>query len=326
VATGRASHDVAADLKDALAPVASRNFASVTDPVKVGELLRAIDGYSGQPITALALKLAPLVFVCPGELRGAEWSEFDLDNSQWRIPGPRMKMGDPHIVPLSSQAVEILKELERFTGTGKFVFPSLLSRDRPMSENTINAALRRMGYSGDDQTGHRFRSMASTLLNEQGFPPDVIELQLAHAERNKVRAAYNKAQRLAERRTMMQAWADYWISFGKADSGDIGVDTNLTKIPDPGRDTGRGRPNGSILSTVDTVQDMTMDAKLKDLPLDERIKLVEDLWDSIAADQNALPLTAEQKAELDRRLEAYEIDKNPGRLASEAIADIRRRL
>jgi integrase len=198
-----------ADLKDALAPVASRNFASVTDPVKVGELFRAIDGYSGQPITALALKLAPLVFVRPGELRGAEWSEFDLDNSQWRIQGPRMKMGDPHIVPLSRQAVEILKELERFTGTGKCVFPSLLARDRPMSENIVNAALRRMGYSGDDQTGHGFRSMASTLLNEQGFPPDVIELQLAHVERNKVRAAYNKAQRLAERRTMMQACADY---------------------------------------------------------------------------------------------------------------------
>jgi integrase len=120
-----------------------------------------------------------------------------------------MKMGDSHIVPLSSQAVEILKELERFTGTGKYVFPSLLSRDRPMSENTINAALRRMGYSGDDQTGHGFRSMASTLLNEQGFPPDVIELQLAHVERNKVRAAYNKAQRLAERGVMMQAWSDH---------------------------------------------------------------------------------------------------------------------
>jgi integrase len=133
--------------------VSSRNFASVTDPVKVGELLRAIDGYSGQPITALALKLAPLVFVRPGELRGAEWSEFDFDNSQWRIPGSRMKMGDSHIVPLSPQAVEILRELQKCTGTGKYVFPSLLSRDRSMSENTINAALRRMGYSGDDQTG-----------------------------------------------------------------------------------------------------------------------------------------------------------------------------
>lgn len=209
VATGRAEHDFAADLRDALAPVASRNFASVTDPVKVGELLHAIDGYCGQPITALALRLAPLVFVRPGELRGAEWSEFDIASSQWRIPAARMKMGDAHIVPLSRQAVELLKELQRFTGTAKYVFPSLLSRDRPMSENTINAALRRLGYSGDDQTGHGFRSMASTLLNEQGFPPDVIELQLAHVERNKVRAAYNKAQRLAERRVMMQAWADF---------------------------------------------------------------------------------------------------------------------
>jgi integrase len=216
VATGRAQHDVAADLKDALAPVSSSNFASVTDPLKVGELLRAIDGYSGQPITALALKLAPLVFVRPGELRGAEWSEFDLDYSEGRIPGSRMKMGDQHIVPLSRQAVAILQELQMFSGAGQYVFPSLVTRGRPMSENTINAALRRLGYSGEDQTGHGFRSMASTLLNEQratsneqGFPPDVIELQLAHVERNKVRAAYNKAQRLPERRKMMQEWADY---------------------------------------------------------------------------------------------------------------------
>ena len=209
VATGRAAHDVAADLKDALAPVKSRNFASVTDPVRVGQLVRAIDGYDGQPMTALALKLAPLVFVRPGELWGAEWSEFDLENAEWRIPGSRMKMGELHIVPLSVQAVTILRELQVLTGTLRLVFPSLLSLDRPMSENTINAALRRLGYSGDEQTGHGFRSMASTLLNEQGFPPDVIELQLAHSERNKVRAAYNRAQRLAERREMMQRWADY---------------------------------------------------------------------------------------------------------------------
>ena len=209
VATGRAERDVAADLKDALAPVKSRNFASVTDPVRVGQLLRAIDGYDGQPITALALKLAPLVFVRPGELRGAEWKEFDLENAEWRIPAARMKMGEQHIVPLSRQALAILRELQVLTGAWRFVFPSLLSRERPMSDNTINSALRRLGYSGDEQTGHGFRTMASTLLNEQGFPPDVIELQLAHAERNKVRAAYNKAQRLAERRVMMQAWADY---------------------------------------------------------------------------------------------------------------------
>ena len=209
VATGRAQHDVAADLIGALAPVKSKNFASVIDPVRVGELMRAIHGYSGHPVTALALKLAPLVFVRPGELRAAEWPEFDLVNAEWRIPGERMKMGEPHVVPLSRQALAILHELQPLARGGKYLFPSLRTRDRPMSDNTINAALRRMGYTSEEQTGHGFRSMASTLLNEQGFPPDVIELQLAHTERNKVRAAYNKAQRLPERRKMMQAWADY---------------------------------------------------------------------------------------------------------------------
>jgi integrase len=209
VATGRAHHDVAADLKGALAPVKSKNFASVTDPARVGELMRAIHGYSGHPVTALALKLAPLVFVRPGELRAAEWPEFDLENGEWRIPGERMKMGEPHLVPLSRQVLAILRELQPLARGGRYLFPSLRTRDRPMSDNTINAALRRMGYTGEEQTGHGFRSMASTLLNEQGFPPDVIELQLAHTERNKVRAAYNKAQRLPERRKMMQAWADY---------------------------------------------------------------------------------------------------------------------
>ena len=209
VATGRAQHDVAADLKDALAPVKSHNFASVTDPARVGELLRAIHGYSGHPVTALALKLAPLVFVRPGELRAAEWAEFDLPGAEWRIPGARMKMGELHIVPLARQAIAILRELEPLARGGRYLFPSLRTRERPMSENTINTALRRLGYSSEEQTGHGFRSMASTLLNEQGFPPDVIELQLAHTERNKVRVAYNKAQRLPERRKMMQAWADY---------------------------------------------------------------------------------------------------------------------
>jgi integrase len=209
VATGRAPHDVAADLKDALAPVKSRNFASLTDPARVGELLLAIDSYDGQPVTALALRLAPLFFVRPGELRAAEWSEFDLANAEWRIPANHMKMAEQHIVPLAQQALAILRELEPLARRGRYVFPSLLTLDRPMSNNTINTALRRLGYSSNEQTGHGFRSMASTLLNEQGFPPDVIELQLAHSERNKVRAAYNKAQRLPERRKMMQAWADY---------------------------------------------------------------------------------------------------------------------
>lgn len=150
-----------ADLKDALASVKSRNFASVTDPARVGELLRAIDGYDGQPITALALELIPVVFVRPGELRGAQWAEFDLENVEWRIPGSRMKLGEPHLVPLARQAVAILRELHALTGQIRWVFSSLLSLDRPMSQNTINAALWRLGYSSDEQTAHGFRSMAS---------------------------------------------------------------------------------------------------------------------------------------------------------------------
>jgi integrase len=209
IATGRAERDITHDLRGALAPVVTKSHASITDPARVGELMRAIDGYVGQPATAAALKLAPLLFVRPGELRAADWSEFNLANAEWRIPANRMKMGEQHLVPLSRQAVAVLRELEPLTGPTGLVFPSLRSPLRPISNNTINAALRRLGYAGDEQTGHGFRSMASTLLNEQGFPPDVIELQLAHAERNTVRATYNKAQRLAERRKMMQAWADY---------------------------------------------------------------------------------------------------------------------
>jgi integrase len=209
VATGRAERDVTTDLRGALAPVVSKNHPSITDPERIGELLRAIDGYAGQPATETALRLAPLVFVRPAELRMAEWREFDLDAGEWRIAAARMKMREAHIVPLASQAVALLRKLYALTGDGKYVFPSLRTVERPLSDNTINAALRRLGYGKDEMTGHGFRSMASTLLNEQGFPPDVIELQLAHAERNKVRAAYNKAQRLVERRKMMQKWADY---------------------------------------------------------------------------------------------------------------------
>jgi integrase len=209
IATGRATRDVSADLRGALAPVAARNHAALTEPTQIAALLRAIDGYVGQPVTASALKLAPLVFVRPAELRGAEWSEFDLAAGEWRIPASRMKMREPHVVPLSKQALAILEALRPLTSSGRYVFPSLRSRDRPMSDNTINGALRRLGFSKDEMTGHGFRALASTCLNEQGWAPDVIELQLAHAERNKVRAAYNRASRLAERRKMMQAWADY---------------------------------------------------------------------------------------------------------------------
>ncbi len=209
IATGRCESDPTRDLRGALTPVEVTSRAAVTEPGKVGELLRAIDGYQGDASTCAALKLAPLMFVRPGELRGAEWSEFGLEAAEWRIPGERMKMGDTHIVPLSTQALEILRALRPLTGSAKYLFPSLRTRDRPISENTLNAALRRMGFTQDEMTAHGFRAMASTLLDEQGFPPDVIELQLAHQERNRVRAAYNRAQRLAERRQMMQAWADY---------------------------------------------------------------------------------------------------------------------
>jgi integrase len=211
VQTGRAERDPTVDLRGALAPVVSEHHAAITEPARIGELLRAIDGYAGHVVTAYALKLAPLLFVRPGELRHAEWTEFDLDSAepQWRIPAEKMKMGEQHLVPLAKQALVLLRELQSVTGRGKYVFPSLRSGSRPMSENTVNAALRRMGYSTEEMTGHGFRSLASTCLNEQGYHPDLIELQLAHAERNQVRAAYNKAQRLPERRKMMQAWADY---------------------------------------------------------------------------------------------------------------------
>jgi integrase len=169
----------------------------------------AIEGYDGAFITKCALLLAPLVFVRPGELRTAEWSEVDLDAAEWRIPASKMKMRTPHIVPLAPQAVAVLRKLHPLTGSGRYVFPGVRGRDRPMSENTINAALRRLGYAADEMSGHGFRSMASTLLNEQGYNRDWIERQLAHAERDSVRAAYNYAEHLPERRKMMTEWATY---------------------------------------------------------------------------------------------------------------------
>lgn len=211
VVTGRAERDPVADLKGAFATRAANHHAALTDPRRVGELLRAIDGYTGQFTTLAALKLAPLLFTRPSELRLATWAEFELDDGEptWRIPAERMKMRDAHVVPLSRQAVAILRELRAITGPEGFLFPGLRSRLRPISDNTMNAALRRLGFSKDEQTGHGFRTVASTLLNEQGFDSDCIELQLAHKPRDKVRAAYNRAQKLPERRIMMQAWADY---------------------------------------------------------------------------------------------------------------------
>jgi integrase len=209
IATGRAERNPSADLKDALTPVKHGRMATIVEPKKIGELLRAIDGYEGTPVAKSALKLAPLVFVRPGELRHAEWSEIDFNLCEWRIPAEKMKMKAPHIVPLSSQAVTVLKEILPITGEGQYVFPSVRTSSRPMSENTVLAALRRMGYSKDEMSGHGFRAMASTVLHEQGWPSDVIERQLAHAERNSIKAAYNYAQHLTERRNMMQSWADY---------------------------------------------------------------------------------------------------------------------
>ncbi len=209
VATGRADRDPTIELRGALTPTSERHHPSITDPKGIGALLRAIDGYDGSPVTKCALRLAPLVFVRPGELRRAEWSEFNLDKAEWRIPAERMKMREQHIVPLAGQAVAVLKDLQPLTARGKYVFPGARTNGRSMSENTINAALRRLGYTKDEMTGHGFRSMASTHLNEHGWHRDAIERQLAHAERDDVRAAYNFAEHLPERRRMMQAWADY---------------------------------------------------------------------------------------------------------------------
>jgi integrase len=208
VATGRAQRDPSGDLYGALPPVKEKHHAALTKPADVAALLRSIDGYKGTFVVRCALRLAPLVFVRPGELRKSEWSEFDLDGATWRIPPERMKMRSEHIVPLSRQAVEILRELHPLTGKGRYVFPGR-AVSRPMSENTITASLRYLGYSREQMTGHGFRTMASTLLNEMGWPADAIERQLAHSERDNVRDAYNRAQYLPERKRMMDAWADF---------------------------------------------------------------------------------------------------------------------
>ena len=189
-----------------------KHFASITDPKQIGGLLRTIDGYEGTLPIKCALRLAPLVMLRPKELRCAEWEEIDIENAEWRIPAEKMKAGEMHIVPLSRQAIEIIEELRPLTGTGtiaKYLFPSPRDKKHPMSDNAVLSALRRMGFSKEEMTGHGFRSMASTCLNELGYNRDHIERQLAHAERNNVRAAYNYAEYLPERRKMMQEWADY---------------------------------------------------------------------------------------------------------------------
>lgn len=208
VASGYCERDVAADLRGALTPVVHKNHAAIIEPQAIGELLRSIEAYQGSHIVRCALRLLPYVFVRPGELRNAEWTEFNFKAAEWRIPPEKMKARRLHIVPLSRQALEILQnDLRPLTGSGPYLFPGRVSA-RPMSENTLNAALRAMGYEKGRMTGHGFRSIASSHLNEAAWHRDAIERQLAHAEGNEVRAAYLHADFLAERRMMMQWWAD----------------------------------------------------------------------------------------------------------------------
>jgi integrase len=213
VATGRTQRDPTGDLRGALPTPAERHHAALTKPADVAGLMRAIATYQGSFVTHCALRLSALTFARPGELRRAEWGEIDFDAGadagMWRIPAERMKMKRDHLVPLSRQAVEILRSLQPLTGSSRYLFPGARSAGRPMSENTICAALRYMGYERGQMTAHGFRTLASTLLNEMGWAADAIERQLAHAERDEVRGAYNRAQYLTERRRMMQAWADY---------------------------------------------------------------------------------------------------------------------
>jgi integrase len=196
---------------------ATQSYPAIVEPKAVGQLLRAIDGFEGQPSTQAALQIAPYVFARPGELRAALWVEVDLEEAIWRIPGARMKMRVAHTVPLARQVVAILRELHKLTGHGRFVFPAIGAAERPISANTLNSALRRLGYAKTEMTAHGFRSLASTLLNERGVNPDLIERQLAHKS-DTVRAIYNRAQHLDARRKMMQDWADYLDTL-KADDG-----------------------------------------------------------------------------------------------------------
>jgi integrase len=209
IATARAENDPTIALRGALTTPTVTPRAAVTDEKQLGALLRAIDGYGGQPSTHAALRLMPILFPRPGELRAADWAEFDLDAAVWTVPAARTKMRRPHRVPLPGQAVAILRELHAITGRGKLAFPSVRTVLRPISENTLNAALRRMGYAQDEVTSHGFRATASTLLNESGlWNPDAIERQLAHVEGNAVRRAYARGEHWDERVRMMQWWAD----------------------------------------------------------------------------------------------------------------------
>jgi integrase len=217
VATGRCERNPATDLRDALKPVDSRNMAAVVEPQEAGQLLRSIVAYEGQPTTRTALQLAAMTFQRPGNVRQMEWAEIDLDGALWTIPAAKMKRtkkgklnGRPHLVPLAPQAVDLLRDLHPLTGHGRYVFPSLLTGERPMSENTLRSALRRMGYTNDDHTPHGFRAMARTIMVEKlGVPADVIEAQLAHGKSGPLGTAYDRAEFVEQRRHMMNLWADY---------------------------------------------------------------------------------------------------------------------
>ena len=209
IATTRAEMDPSRDLRGALTVPKAKHLAAITTPKGAGELIRAIEGYTGHAITLFGLRLSAHLFVRPGELRQAEWSEFDFDRSVWNIPEQKMKMRRPHRVPLSTQVIALFEQLWELTGTGRYCFPSFRSPLRPMSENTVNAALRALGFSQEEMTAHRFRAMAATLLNETGkFNPDAIERQLAHMETNAIRRAYTRGEYWDERVRMMQYWSD----------------------------------------------------------------------------------------------------------------------
>jgi integrase len=210
VVTARARSNPADALRGALSAPPIKHHAAIVEPAALGGLLRAIEGYDGQPTTRVALRLAPHVFLRPGELRQAEWRDIAFEEAVWRIPAGRAKMRREHVVPLSTQGVALLREAKLLAGVSRYVFPSLRSLHRPMSENTINAALRRLGYSGDEMTGHGFRSTASTLLNEAGrWTPDAIERALAHSDGDQVRAAYHRGTHWHERVEMAQWWSNY---------------------------------------------------------------------------------------------------------------------
>ncbi|MFT3816652.1 MAG: integrase arm-type DNA-binding domain-containing protein [Rubrivivax sp.] len=226
IATGHADRDPTPDLREALPTQTTQHFAAILDPKRVGELLRALDGYNGQPGTRAALQLAALTFQRPGNVRAMRWAHLDLDAAQWTIPAAEMKRskqeketGADHIVPLATQAVAVLRELQPLTGAGAYCFPGLRSRKRPISDMTMNAALRRLGFGTDEHTAHGFRALARTLIREQlpDVDPEWIEVQLAHGKKGPLGAAYDRTQYLAQRRRMMQAWADYLDRLRKGD-------------------------------------------------------------------------------------------------------------